>query len=147
MRYRVPAALLVETFALLRQCGGGRRECQVLWTSEWARPETISGVVHPEHRAHAGGFELSSGWINEFWLELSRTGRGIRAQVHSHPHEAFHSSTDDAYPIIHSVGFLSLVVPDFAQGSVGFERAYLTEITPTGGWREVSPHSRIESIP
>jgi hypothetical protein len=147
VRYRVPAALLAETFALLRQCGRGRRECQALWTSEWARPELICSVVHPHHRAHAGGFEVASGWIGEFWRELSRTRRGIRVQVHTHPEEAFHSKTDDAFPIIHSAGFLSLVIPDFALGRVGFERAYLTEIMSDGTWREVAPASRLEVIP
>jgi hypothetical protein len=146
MRYQVPAALLAETFQLLRQCGGGRRECQVLWTSEWSRPETISGVAHPRHRAHAGGFEVASPWISEFWRELSRTGRGIRVQIHTHPGEAFHSITDDAFPIIQSIGFLSLVIPDFAQGPVGFERAYLAEITSDGAWREVPPESRLEIV-
>jgi hypothetical protein len=103
--------------------------------------------VHPDHKAHAGGFELSSAWISRFWGELSRTGRGIRVQVHTHPREAFHSSTDDAFPIIHSVGFLSLVIPDFANGAVGFERAYLAEIMADGKWRSVAPQSRLEINP
>lgn len=147
MRYQVPAALLAKTFEVLRRCGGDRRECQVLWTSEWVRPEIISGVVHPQHQAHAGGFQVASSWITKFWLELSRTGHGIRVQIHSHPREAFHSATDDAYPIIHSVGFLSLVIPDFAQGPIGFHRAYLAEITSSGKWREVSIASRLELVP
>lgn len=144
MRYKVPAALLAETFDLFRQCGGGRRECQVIWTSTWAEPLTISRVVHPRHRAHGGGFELDDDWINDFWLELARTGQGIRVQVHTHPHEAFHSSIDDEYPILHSVGFLSLVIPDFARGPVGFECAYLAEIGPDGRWLEVTPDSRLQ---
>ena len=147
MRYRVPAALLMETFHHFRRCGGARRECQVLWTSEWAQPANISAVVHPRHRAHAGGFELASDWINSFWLELARTGRGIRVQVHTHPGDAFHSGIDDAYPIIHSTGFLSLVIPDFAIGRIGFDRAYLTEIAEDGSWRQVSVESRLEIIP
>ena len=118
----------------------------MLWTSEWAHPWTISEVVHPQHLAHAGGFELASDWINGLWLELARAGRGIRVQVHTHPKEAFHSGIDDDFPIIHSVGFLSLVIPDFATGSAGLDRAYLAEITPDGTWREVAPDSRLEII-
>ena len=120
------------------------RECQVVWTSSWATPDDICEVVHPRHRSHGGGFELDSTWINEFWLELARTGRGIRVQVHTHPREAFHSAIDDAYPIIHSVGFLSLVIPDYGVGSAGFERAYLAEIDPQGDWRSVQIDSRLE---
>jgi hypothetical protein len=146
MRYRVPAALLWQTFEVLRQCGGGRRECQVIWISSWVEPFTICTVVHPHHRAHGGGFELESGWINGFWLDLAREQQGIRVQVHTHPHEAFHSSIDDEYPILQCAGFLSLVIPDFAQGPIGFERAYLAEMRSDGRWREVVPDSRLEVI-
>jgi len=116
MRYRVPAALLHATFDLFQQCGGGRRECQALWLSNWADPLNICEVIHPRHCAHSGGFELDTHWINDLWLLLARSNRGIRIQVHTHPHEAFHSRVDDEYPIIHSIGFLSLVIPDFALG-------------------------------
>jgi hypothetical protein len=109
-------------------------------------PANISDAVHPQHIAHSGGFQLASEWINHFWVDLARTGRGIRVQVHTHPHEAFHSTTDDDYPIIHSVGFLSLVIPNFGHGPVGFDRAYLAEIDPEGNWREVAPDSRLEVI-
>jgi hypothetical protein len=146
MRYRIPAALLAKTFDFFRQCGGGRRECQVLWTSPWTEPATISEVVHPQHRAHGGGFQLSSDWITSFWLDLARAGHGVRVQVHTHPGLAFHSATDDQYPMIHSVGFLSLVIPDFALGPARFDRAYLAEISPDGDWREVAPHSRLEIV-
>jgi hypothetical protein len=146
MRYRVSADLLAQTFSVFRTCGAGRRECQVVWTSPWASPEIIREVVHPRHRAHSGGFEIDSAWINEFWLELARSEQGIRIQVHTHPRAAFHSAIDDAYPIIHSAGFLSLVIPRFALGSLGFDGAYLTEIQPDGTWREVSIASRLEVI-
>jgi len=146
MSYRVPAALLHETFALFRRCGGGRRECQVLWVSTWEDQFDICDVVHSRHHAHAGGFELETDWINGLWFELAQARRGIRVQVHTHPHEAFHSCVDDDYPIIHSIGFLSLVIPDYARGPVSFERAYLAEIAPDGTWFEVPTDSRLEVI-
>jgi hypothetical protein len=146
MRYRVSADLLAKTFSVLRSCGAGRRECQVVWTSPWASPEIIREAVHPRHRVHSGGFEIDSAWINEFWLELARSEQGIRIQVHTHPQAAFHSAIDDAYPIIHSAGFLSLVIPRFALGRLGFDGAYLTEIQPDGTWREVPIASRLEVI-
>ena len=144
MRYRVPRELLAQTFAHFRTCGEGRRECQVLWTSPWSNPEVITRVVHGEHRAHTGAFELNSGWLHGFWLDLSHTACGVRVQVHTHPFEAFHSPTDDAYPIVHSTGFLSLVIPRFALGPVGFEDAFLAEIQADGRFHEVPIHSRLE---
>lgn len=147
MRYRIAQPLLAQTFDHFRRCAQGGRECQVLWTSSWQRVSEITRVVHPRHRAHGAGFELDQAGLNELWLDLARRGDGIRVQVHTHPCEAFHSPVDDRFPIIHSVGFLSLVIPDFADGPVGFERAFLTEIQLDGSWREQQIDSRLEIVP
>jgi hypothetical protein len=141
--YRLPRNILDQTFAHFRGCGRGRRECQVLWVSPWDAPETITKVVHPKHEAHVGGFVLDNGWLNDFWFGLAQENLGIRIQVHTHPGEAFHSPTDDAFPIIHTTGFLSLVVPNFAFGPIGFEQAFLTEIQEGGRWREVKIADRL----
>jgi proteasome lid subunit RPN8/RPN11 len=131
-----------ETFEVLRACGAGERECKLYWVSYWRDPEQLIGVVHPEHDSSRYGLTIHSEWITKFWNELVDQGLGVRVQVHTHPGVAFHSSTDDAYPLIHDVGFLSLVIPDFALGAVGFDRAYLTEIQPDGGWRQVPASER-----
>jgi hypothetical protein len=144
--YSVPRPLLEETFAHFRGCGRGRRECQVLWSSPWAAPEVIAGVVHPRHQAHAGGFELDDAWLSKFWLELSVLGDGARVQVHTHPLEAFHSSIDDEFPFLKTPGFLSLVVPDYGLGAIGFDRAYLAEVDHLGQWRRVQIESRLRII-
>ena len=112
--------------------GRGREECQILWLSSWDAPKVIAKVVHPKHVAHRGGFVLEDRWLNDFWMELGNTNMGIRVQVHTHPQEAFHSPTDDEFPIIHKPGFLSLVIPNFGLGPVGFRDAYLTEIQIDG---------------
>lgn len=145
-RLQLPAPQLRETFARLRHCGQGRRECQVLWVGPWADPLRVTRVVHPLHDARGDGFELSSAWLTGFWHELAARREGVRAQVHTHPGEAFHSATDDAWPIIHTAGFLSLVIPDFASGPVGFERTYLAEIQPDGRWVEVASAERLEVV-
>jgi hypothetical protein len=138
--------VLAETFTELRRCGQGRRECQVLWTSPWDKLVTIDRVVHPKHQAWGEGFELDGPWLNLFWQELMATNSGIRVQIHTHPGRAFHSATDDAWPIIHTQGFLSLVIPQFGKGPVGFTGAYLAELDETRGWKEVPITSRLEVV-
>lgn len=140
---RVPRALLEETFVHVRTCGRGRAECQVLWVGPWSDPSLVTEAVHPEHHAHRGGFVLDDAWISRFWLRLADRGEGIRAQVHTHPGEAFHSTTDDAWPVVHLEGFLSLVIPDFGSGAITLDRTYLAEIGPDGEFREVDPHARL----
>jgi len=67
-------------------------------------------------------------------------------QVHTHPGEAFHSRTDDRFPIIHTPGFLSLVIPDYGLGPVGFAGAYLAELGSDGRWREVAAPARLRIV-
>jgi hypothetical protein len=141
--YRLPRHILAETFAHFRGCGRGERECQVLWLSPWVGPCTITRAVHPEHKADDSGFVLDETWLNKLWITLALEGLGVRIQVHTHPGEAFHSATDDAFPIIHTPGFLSLVIPNFALGPIDFEQAYLAEIQADGCWCEVAIGERL----
>jgi hypothetical protein len=141
--YRLSSRILEETFAHFRDCGRVRRECQVLWVSPWDAPDTITRAIHPEHDGVAGGFVLHDQWLNDFWFSLGQENLGIRCQVHTHPRAAFHSATDDAFPIVHAVGFLSLVIPNFAQGPIGFDGAYLAEIQLDGRWRQVAIAQRL----
>ena len=134
---KITRHLLDLTYQQLRTCGSGRTECQVLWVSNWAQPAHVTSVIHPTHGAHAGGFHLDDQWLHRFWLELSYRNEGIRAQIHTHPGAAFHSEIDDAFPIVHSAGFLSLVIPSFARGGANLEGAFLAERTSEGEWREV----------
>ncbi len=140
--YQLPRRMIEETFATFRSCGENFRECQVYWLSSWTERLQLIEVAHPKHSSSAYALQIESSWISAFWEDLSSRGLGVRVQVHTHPFEAFHSPTDDTYPLLGDVGFLSLVIPDFAMGPVGFERAYLTEIQPDGSWCEVAINER-----
>ena len=140
---RVPRPILARTFDQLRRCGEYRNECQVLWVGPWATPDVVTHMVHPRHNAHRGGFVLDNAWLNDFWLELADKKDGIRAQVHTHPRDAFHSETDDNWPIVRLEGFLSLVIPNFAAGPVSFEDSYLAEIDTSGQFIECAPSQRL----
>ncbi len=144
MKLTLTAAQLKDTFAQLRRCGAGCRECEVVWTGPWSHPHTVTNIVHPTHRPLGDGFQLDAGWLQQFWLELARTRCGIRAQVHTHPGRAFHSPTDDAWPIVHSPGFLSLVIPRFALGPVSLDESYLTTLNNEGQWTSLDPMLALE---
>lgn len=81
---------------------------------------------------------MDSEWLNAFWQELTKTRSGIRVQVHTHPGRAFHSPTDDAWPIVHTPGFLSFVIPDFANGPASFAGAYLAQLRGDGCWEQAA---------
>jgi hypothetical protein len=146
MVYEVPTKLLHATFDYFRRCGCGKTECQVVWTSPWDSIDLLDEAVHPKHESHLGGFSVDDKWLHSFWLDLAARKTGVRVQVHTHPGAAFHSPTDDAYPMIHTPGFLSLVIPRFGMGAIGLSGAYLTELGPDGEWHEVLPTSRLKIV-
>ena len=141
---RVTPELFSETFAQLRSCGDGRRECQALWLSSWSTPDVIVRVVHPSHDATPAGFRLHDAWLSVFWNELADRGEGVRVQVHTHPGAAYHSATDDRFPLLTTPGFLSLVIPRFAMGKVALRDAFLAELGRDGAWRETDIATRLE---
>jgi len=142
----INADVFVQTFEMLRECGQGRRECQVLWLSDQNQPSLVSRVMHPSHIQSGDGFELDSTWLTEFLFSLKRTNECVVAQVHTHPGRAFHSATDDAWPIMRTAGFFSLVIPQFALGPSTLLGSFLAQIGSRGEWRELSAIESIEVI-
>jgi len=143
MALMLAPGIMASTFAQLRICGRGQDECVVYWTGPREVPGAVDGVVQPVHGAGPGWYEVEPAWITSFFLELRRTRRTARAQVHSHPTQAWHSCTDDQYPLTPSPGFYSLVVPRFGAGPVGLNGAYLGELGADGTWVERKPDAEI----
>jgi hypothetical protein len=127
---------------MLRQCGRGECECVVYWTGP-AGNDVVDGLEHPPHRRSPGGYEVDSNWLTEFWKELSVRKRSIKVQIHTHPGEAFHSPTDDKWPIIAQAGFLSVVIPDFAAGEPTLHEAWIGRLQTDGNWRQVESDAEV----
>jgi hypothetical protein len=63
------------------------------------------------------------------------------ARIHSHPAEAFHSSTDDRNPVITFDGAISIVVPYFGLGlRHGLAACAVLRLT-NGAWQNLPPGS------
>lgn len=135
--------VLGRTFEYLRCCGANQRECVVVWVASIGSPDYIDEVLHPTHLASAVRCDFDPAWIGRLWLDLARRDRTVRAQVHSHPGSAYHSARDDQFPLIHTPGFVSVVVPNFANGRIGLSDVYVTERDGDGGWRALDAHEAI----
>ena len=61
------------------------------------------------------------------------------ARIHSHPGDAFHSSTDDANPVICFEGAVSIVVPFFGLGLRRGLDACAVYLFHHGQWIELEP--------
>lgn len=144
MSLRLSEGLLEETFAQLLECGSGERECVCYWSGGIDTPGAVDALLHPKHVGRWGFYEVDGAWINDTWLELARANRTIRAQIHTHAGEAFHSQLDDDFPIAQVPGFLSLVIPRFARGPVSLDGAFLARLTTDGRWEQLDAAVELE---
>ncbi len=144
---RLPAHILEATLCTLSICGKGQCECVVYWTAPVGNYEGCNGWDHPTHCRSPYGYQIDDRWLTEYWFRLGREKRSIRAQVHTHPAAAFHSATDDQWPVISQAGFISIVIPNFAIGSTDLDRAWAGYLTPSGRWRHAAFSEILKVVP
>jgi hypothetical protein len=134
---RLARGIVPTTFRTFRKCGRGQCECAVYWTG-LAASDLVDGFEHPVHTRSPFGYEVDGTWLTEFWKRLAASKRSVKVQVHTHPGQAFHSATDNEWPIVSQVGFISIVIPDFAAGEDSLEGAWVGYLQESGKWRRLS---------
>lgn len=75
------------------------------------------------------------------WLYKNRMT--LIAQIHSHPSEAYHSLTDDTFPIVTTIGGFSIVVPDYARKTIALDECAVYRLL-TNGWNRITPAETIK---
>lgn len=138
-RFLVPVQIVRETETALRAAGARGLEVFVLWSG------VANGRLFEVRCAHLPrqtSYRLELGLcVRVEGDELHRlnrwlfdAGERLAVQIHAHPTDAYHSATDDAFPIVTALGGLSVVVPNFGRdGLLGMgTRAYRLGVT---GWR------------
>lgn len=141
-RLKVAGDVLPATFKALQNCGQGKCECAVYWTGP-NDDRSVDAVEHPVHTRSAFGYEVESSWLTNFWKKLAAAKRSVKAQVHTHPGEAFHSASDDCWPIVSQAGFISIVLPNFASGRPSLKDAWVGVILCDGSWQRLASTSEI----
>lgn len=134
--FHIPSHILEATQAHLREKGRLQEEGVVLWRGT-LNPPQVTDFIIPEQITHTGRFIVPLEARQQLVRQLSGVKEKVIIQVHSHPGEAFHSSTDDEEAIPRQAGALSLVVPDFALRPSLFERAALFQLQKAGGWIQI----------
>jgi hypothetical protein len=139
----VPGKILAEMRERLAEVGLQGAEAFALWAG--ARIDTrtfrVSALVIPGQQAYktesgvcvtVPGDELHrlNMWLFENGLELI-------AQVHTHPTDAYHSETDNAFPIVATIGAFSLVLPDFASRPFSWNEVAVYRLNTKGEWAEL----------
>ena len=123
-RFRVQAGAIRETEEAIRSAGqngyelfavwSGTRDGDTFFIAEVHIPRQVSYKLDDGLCVRVDGPELHR--LN-VWLYEAQQVVGV--QVHSHPVDAYHSETDDTYPIATLDGSLSIVLPFFGRDGFG----------------------------
>ena len=147
----LPRSCALQALDFMQQAGRRRVEGVALWAGRREGttfrilraiiPEQKSGTVESGLLYVVGGAEL-----HRIALDLFDSGQQLVAQVHTHPGAAYHSDTDDAYPIVTVQGGLSLVVPNFARGGLKLADWAVYRFLPITGWTKLTKKEQLDLI-
>lgn len=136
-RISVPRGQANQAYEHLKAVGKNHVEGVALWAGTiQATTFHVSETIIPEQTS----LRLPSGLLylvdddelHRINVWLHKNGLSLIAQLHSHPTHAYHSDTDDAYPIVTALGSLSIVVPNFARGPLSPDRWAVYRLTRQG---------------
>lgn len=82
-------------------------------------------------------YAVSGDELHRINVYLHQSGQTLIAQLHSHPTAAYHSTTDDAYPIVTKVGALSIVVPNFGREEFSLDNWAVYRLSEESTWEEL----------
>lgn len=147
----LPKSCAVDAFDWMYNCGKRYVEGVALWAGvREGESFYIKKTIIPQQKA--GNLEdgliyfVDGEELHRISLELFDTGMQMIAQIHSHPNEAYHSETDDAYPIVTAIGGVSVVVPNFAKGGLNLYEWAVYRYFPESGWTELNEKDKTDFI-
>jgi hypothetical protein len=154
-RFTVTPAVLAGTLRVVHTAGAEGHEAFVLWGG--VRDDKDPSLLHlrsavrpwqqPQKTAHGLLVTVPGKALFSVNKLLYSRGELLAAQAHSHPTDAFHSSTDDDHPLMTLLGGLSVVIPDFGRGGLAaFERWAWYRLVATGRWDEVAARDCVTVI-
>ena len=146
----IPLELVEQTLEPLQEAGRRGYEAFVLWGGRFVDDGRFdfASAYFPEQTTSRGKEGLLVYVDGEALFRVNRAfyeqGLVLGGQVHSHPADAYHSETDDTFPLVTLAGALSGVVPDFGDG--GRERVNewaWYRLVAAGEWTPVTDKTRI----
>lgn len=136
---QVPQQAIDATVNFLRHRGTMGLEAFSLWagTADGNIFKVQANIV-PAQEGHVtdDGVAVSVGpaELHRLNVWLYENKMTLIAQIHSHPTEAYHSETDDTYPIATTVGCLSIVIPNFARQPFSIGRCAIYRLDECKQW-------------
>jgi hypothetical protein len=140
---KVPFELVNQTLVQLQAVGRRHSEHVLFWLGKRQNGLIcIQKIWTPEQQAGRAFFEIPEHSMQALFDELRRNRLIVAAQIHTHPHEVFHSWADDTWAIVRHAGALSLVLPYFAletRSDSFVKDAAVFVLSPANEWIEAAP--------
>jgi hypothetical protein len=147
-RFDVSEDVVRITEKALQRAGSDGYELFVVWSGVQA--DEVFTVVTP-HVPHQSSYKTREGLLVRVegaalhtlnaWLYEKR--ERLAVQVHAHPTDAYHSRTDDTFPIVTELGALSIVASEFARDGL-FAKGTAVYRLSEQGWLEVPGEAAAE---
>ena len=110
----IPNKVLLSTFYFLRKNGERKLESHAIWVGkENLSTFKVLDVWFPKQSNDFISYEVLDEEVHRINVRLNKLGLTAIAQVHTHPCSAYHSTTDDNWPILVLPGSFSVVIPDY----------------------------------
>jgi len=136
----IPSRILYHTCKFLQSHGKEGKEAHSLWVGTSNNNIFhVSDVWFPRQAGSGIFFRVSEIELDRINRELYKKNLRLIAQIHSHQGAAFHSSINDEYPIVTTLGAFSIVIPNygFVSDNNFHEYAVVFRLTETG-WVELT---------
>ncbi len=145
MRHLIPASVLTDVRTFMEDRGAHGLEAAAMLAGGSDGHITRAVIPHQVgHRSELGvAVEVTQRGKLELVSALGIHERWI-ARIHSHPYNAFHSSTDDRNPALTAEGSLSIVVPFFGLGLRDGIGACAVFVLQSGRWTEARADDVLE---
>ena len=144
-RFRVETSAMHQTEEAIRFAGHDGYESFVLWSGRRSKGDIFE--VAQVHIPEQTSYKLNTGLcvridgteLHRLNVWLYEAQQVIGVQVHSHPQDAYHSETDDTYPIATLDGSLSIVLPFFGRDGWASSDIAVYRLEEHG-WVELTGH-------
>lgn len=139
---RVPEELAIQANAHLLRMGRQGDEGFALWAGNHVKgvfyvKQTIIPAQIPIKLPSGVCIYVDAQELHRLNVWLFEHSMTLIAQIHSHPTEAYHSDTDNLFPIATSLGSFSIVVPNYAREPFSLLRCAVYRLG-SDGWSVLS---------
>lgn len=138
-KINIPFSCIEKVYEHLRKVGNRGVEGVALFAGEFKESTFyVKTEIIPKQEAfnHHGGllYTVDGEELHKINVWLYKNKMTLIAQIHSHPGLAYHSDTDDKYPIITTIGGVSIVIPDFGFNPISISDWAVYRLNSSSGW-------------